>query len=159
MKKINETDKAVFFIPNEQEMMAWGGKLAAGCGNGRNIIFLYGELGAGKTTLARGFLRGLGHSGPVKSPTYALVESYELPQVTVFHFDFYRIRDAEELEFIGIHDYFSRTAIFLIEWPEKGGDILPTPDLSCYIQAKDAGREVRLQAHTDHGRQILIGLE
>ncbi len=137
-------------------MLTWAAQLAQSCENLPAVIFLRGELGAGKTTLARGFLRGLGFEGVVKSPTYTLVEQYDLSKnLTVFHFDLYRIHDPEELEFIGIHDYFAQKGIFLIEWPEQGGDLLPLADLSCYIRQSGEGREVGVEALTERGEKIL----
>lgn len=140
-------------VPNEAEMMAFGGKLAAACDEA-GVIFLYGDLGAGKTTLSRGFLRGLGFEGKVKSPTYTLVEPYEIQGRQVFHFDFYRLHDPEELEFIGIQDYFVPKAICLVEWPERGGRLLPLADLSCYIDLCASGRQIRLEAHTARGKTL-----
>jgi tRNA threonylcarbamoyladenosine biosynthesis protein TsaE len=119
------------------------------------IIFLHGPLGAGKTTLARGFLQGLGHYEKVKSPTYTLVEPYIVAGLNVFHFDFYRLQEAKELDHIGIQDYFLSAAICLIEWPEKGGPLLPPSDLSCHIAFKGHGRELRLEAHSEQGEKIL----
>src|SRR5436190_13999471 len=113
----------------ENDMLAFGARLAKFIDNGA-IIYLYGLLGTGKTTLTRGFLRGLGYQGHVKSPTYALVESYQLDQQIIHHFDFYRLRDPKELENIGIQDYFAPQTICLIEWPELGKGLLPMPDLS-----------------------------
>src|SRR5579872_2753169 len=100
-------------------MLAWGKKLAPFCKPPLNF-FLYGPLGAGKTTFVRGFLRGLDYSGKVKSPSYNLVEIYDLPQKSIVHFDFYRIKNPQELDFLGIQEYWHSKAIFLIEWPEQG---------------------------------------
>lgn len=119
------------------------------------IIFLHGSLGAGKTTLVRGFMRGLGYEKKIKSPTYTLVEPYEIKDLKIFHFDFYRLKEAEELYYIGIQDYFSKDAICLIEWPEKGSSLLPPADLSCYITITRQGRELRLEALSERGETIL----
>src|SRR5437762_13600072 len=108
-----------YFIPTEAEMLLFAKNLARAMTQGV-IIFLHGELGAGKTTLVRGLLRGLGYQGNVKSPTYTMVEEYRLALGSVYHFDLYRIMDSEELEFIGIREYFRNSAVVLIEWPERG---------------------------------------
>jgi len=141
-------------IPDEHAMLKLGAELAAVCSQQVNI-FLLGQLGAGKTTFTRGFLRGLGFKGHVKSPTYTLVESYSLKAVMVHHFDFYRVRDAQELEFIGIQDYFSPGTICLIEWPDLGEGFLPQPDISCAIEVIHDGREINITAHTGVGEKIL----
>jgi tRNA threonylcarbamoyladenosine biosynthesis protein TsaE len=120
------------------------------------IIFLSGPLGAGKTTFTRGFLRGLGYHKKVKSPTYTLVEPYEVKNLKIFHFDLYRINDAKELDHIGIHDYFLSPGICLIEWPENGNPLLPSSDLSCQIAFKEAGREICLYSHSERGEKILL---
>src|SRR5579863_7253640 len=117
-------------ITTPSEMEQLGAQLAKACPS-KIIIFLEGPLGAGKTTLTRGFLRGLGYTGSVKSPTYTLVEPYQINNQRVFHFDLYRVVDPRELEFIGIREYFSEEAICIIEWPERARAFLPTPDLSC----------------------------
>ena len=122
------------------------------------VIFLHGPLGAGKTTLVRGMLRGLGHPGATKSPTYTLVEPYRLAGMEVYHFDLYRLRDPEELEFIGLRDYLEGGGVCLVEWAERGAGRLPPPDIEISIGQAGAGRMVRLQAHSEPGLQLLRGL-
>ncbi len=131
-------------VADEQAMEAFGAELSTLTGS-RCVIFLSGELGAGKTTLVRGFMRALGHEGAVKSPTYTLVEPYVLSGKKVYHFDLYRVIDPEELELIGIRDYFQEEAIFLIEWPERALKLLPQPDITCDLQVIDSGRVVTLR--------------
>jgi len=122
------------------------------------VVHLEGDLGMGKTTLVRGILRGLGYQGPVKSPTYTLVEPYELPSLEVYHFDLYRVVDAEELEFMGIRDYFTETALCLIEWAEMGCGVLPEADLVISLSRIRQGRHVSLAAQTEKGLVALNGL-
>jgi len=145
-------------IPDEKSMLTLGAKLAHVCKNAA-VIFLNGQLGAGKTTLTRGFLRGLGYEGHVKSPTYTLVESYQLDHCTIYHFDFYRLRDPQELEYIGIQDYFDSKNTCLIEWPDYGAGMLPIPDLSCDIELNSNGRNVKLTPHSEYGNLILHRFE
>lgn len=139
---------------NEKEMEHIGTLIAKGS-EGKGIIFLEGDLGTGKTTLSRGVLRGFGYVGAVKSPTYTLVEPYELLDHTVYHFDLYRLKDSEELEFMGIRDYFHAKALCLIEWPKQGQPLLPEPDLTINIHPiKQDGRQLTLVGSTPLGRQI-----
>ncbi len=157
-----ENTAYIKFIPDESHMLTFGKQLARAAVHhlDRNrVIFLYGELGAGKTTLARGFLRELGFPGRVKSPTYTLVEPYEFSDFTVFHFDLYRLHQPYELESMGVQDYFMAKTICLIEWPEKGGSILPVPDLSCYISMQGDSREIKMIAQSVNGETILQRLQ
>lgn len=122
-------------------------------------IYLQGDLGAGKTTLVRGFLRGRGHSGKVKSPTYTLVEPYELASDTVFHFDLYRIEEDEELLNIGFQDYLQDEAIILLEWPEKAAAILEPPDILVNITILPQGRSLEFSANSLAGEKIVSLLQ
>ncbi len=123
------------------------------------IVYLNGDLGAGKTTLTRGFVRGMGHIGNVKSPTYTLVEPYELPPWQVYHFDLYRLSDPEELEYMGIRDYFADHCCCFIEWPEKGTGLLANADIIINMAYQDEQRIIDLQAHSVRGDGVLQQLE
>ena len=120
--------------------------LETNCFDNSIVVCLHGELGAGKTTLVRGFLRALGHQGKVKSPTYTLVEPYSLDGLRVFHFDMYRLADPEELEFIGVRDYFSPQTISLVEWPEKAGEWLPAADIDVYLSYENTARRAVIKS-------------
>ena len=122
------------------------------------VVFLRGELGAGKTTLSRGFLRGRGHTGSVKSPTYTLVEPYEaMRDGPVFHLDLYRLGNAQELTYLGVDDYLSAQGILLIEWPERAEDELPLPTLDITLTPEGSGRVASLSAHSKTLLEALSG--
>lgn len=144
-------------VATEAEMEALGARLAVQLQAGL-LLYVRGVLGAGKTTLVRGLLRGLGHRGGVKSPTFTLVEPYAFAAFTLNHFDLYRLKHPEELEFMGVRDYLRGDDVCVIEWPERGADVLPEPDLDVMIEPADNGRIVVLTAHTDPGAKLLAGL-
>ena len=141
-------------LPAEPDTLALGQALARVLAQG-GTLYLEGDLGAGKTTLARGLIQALGHTGAVKSPTYTIVEPYELSCGPVFHFDLYRLADPEELELMGIRDYFSPGAICIVEWPERGADLIPPPDLRLTLAKNGPGRQAQLTACTPSGQQML----
>lgn len=147
-------------LANEAAMIAFGTQIASTLSSARLagspvIMTLQGDLGAGKTTLSRGILQGLGHRGNVKSPTYTLVEPYQLELGAVYHFDLYRMVDPEELEYMGFADYLLDAAICLIEWPERGEGFLPAADVSISIGDSKVGRCVTLHAHSQVGQQLV----
>lgn len=151
------TERLELAAADEAAMVALGEALSSVCEAGM-AVYLDGELGMGKTTLARGFLRARGHAGAVKSPTYTLVEPYELAACTVYHFDLYRLGDPEELEFMGIRDYFGENSVCLVEWPGRGLGVLPTADIVVEITREGSGRRLALCAATDRGRFALTTL-
>ena len=141
-------------LNDESDTIALGAKIASVLSGGE-LIYLQGELGAGKTTFARGLLNALGHSGNVKSPTYTLVEPYSITGIDVYHFDLYRINDPEELEAMGIRDYCDGKAICLFEWPEQGADVLPEADITLFLSHISSGREVEIKSNSVTGENIL----
>lgn len=138
------------YVEGEPAMLAQGEHIGRWLAqqSGAASVLLQGDLGAGKTTLSRGILRALGHVGSVKSPTYTLVEVYELAERHVFHFDLYRLGDPEELEYMGFRDYFVSNNICLIEWPERAQGMLPSPCLVIQLSVTDMGRQLQLHSPT-----------
>jgi len=140
---------------SKEETAQFGARLAAALAPGA-VIGLSGPLGAGKTTLVRGLLRALGWQGAVKSPTYTLVESYELGDIRLHHFDLYRLTDPAELEFIGLRDYLDGQAICLVEWAERGAGLLPPADLTVELTFRGGGRRICLNSGTETGHRQLL---
>jgi tRNA threonylcarbamoyladenosine biosynthesis protein TsaE len=140
-------------LQGEQLQESFGGYLAGLCAP-PCTLFLQGDLGTGKTTLVRGFLRGLGYRGKVKSPTYTLLEPYELPDCVCYHFDQYRLADPEELEYLGLSDLLESRAILLVEWPERGGDRLPPADLELRLEHAGEARRLSLSGLSEAGRAL-----
>ncbi|HSN16633.1 MAG TPA: tRNA (adenosine(37)-N6)-threonylcarbamoyltransferase complex ATPase subunit type 1 TsaE [Gammaproteobacteria bacterium] len=130
---------------------AAGAALAQALTGGDRIIYLHGDLGAGKTTLVRGLLRRLGHAGRVPSPTYTLVEPYEVGPLSLKHLDLYRIADPGELEYLGLREL---AGVVLVEWPERGGHFLPAPDLDCRLAPEGTGRRLEAEGRTEAGRAL-----
>jgi tRNA threonylcarbamoyladenosine biosynthesis protein TsaE len=122
------------------------------------VVYLIGDLGVGKTTLARGILRGLGFTGRVKSPTFTLVELYKFSKLYLYHFDFYRFDQPQELGEAGFREHFGGSGVCLVEWPEKASG-LPPPDVSIGIGISGEGRSAELTATTEMGRSCLERLE
>jgi tRNA threonylcarbamoyladenosine biosynthesis protein TsaE len=145
------------FLADEEATLAFGAILAAALADG-GIITLRGNLGSGKTTLSRGLLRALGHKGPVKSPTYTLVEPYEIGARKIFHYDLYRLNDPAELEYLGLRDFIDKQTLTLIEWPEKGEPLLPRSDLDLTLTVEGNGRRIGWQPHTQYGEQLAATL-
>ncbi len=146
-------------VHSSDEMESLGARLAASHIKDLNLVTLAGALGAGKTTLVRGLLRGLGYQGSVKSPTFSLHESYPLGEKTIHHFDLYRVEDPDELEFIDFRETLEPSNLVLLEWPERAQSALPDPDLEIIIEKDESGRRVYLIDHSKTGRAFLGGFE
>ena len=141
-------------LPAEADTLAFGAALAPCLAPGL-VIYLSGELGAGKTTLARGLLRGLGHPGKVKSPSYTLVEPYAFSRLYLYHFDFYRFTDPRELGEAGFRDYFNPDSVCLVEWAEKAAGVVPPADIKVTLKAAGVGRGLEVDADTEAGRRCI----
>lgn len=143
-------------LESESAQMAFAARVADGI-EGAFVILLNGNLGAGKTTFARGFIQGSGFEGLVKSPTYTLVEPYPISrQRMCYHFDLYRLAEPEELEFIGARDYFNETDVCLIEWPQKAEGFLPPADWICEFEYLKEGRKLKISALSDKGKELML---
>ncbi|MFQ3250449.1 MAG: tRNA threonylcarbamoyladenosine biosynthesis protein TsaE [Glaciecola sp.] len=161
-------NKNKFVAHSEDDTKSIAQKMAATLkqtGLGGITVYLNGDLGAGKTTFTRHLIQALGHVGSVKSPTYALVEPYEIDDIKLFHFDLYRLADAEELEFMGIRDYFSKNSMCLIEWAEKGWGLLAKPDIELDIKIDgesgqgDESRQFEFLAKSEAGECIISSMK
>jgi tRNA threonylcarbamoyladenosine biosynthesis protein TsaE len=142
------------YLPDEDATLALGAALARQLEPGL-VVYLEGDLGAGKTTLVRGVLRGLGHAGPVKSPTYTLVELYELSRLDLHHFDFYRFHDPREWIDAGFRESFNGRIVSLIEWPRKAGALLPPADIEIALEPSRTGRNASLRSSSPRGAEAL----
>jgi len=141
-------------LTDEAATRAFGARLACVLAPGMSL-HLHGDLGSGKTTLVRGMLRGLGYSGRVKSPTYALVELYTISRLNLYHFDFYRFRDPKEWCDAGFDEYFNEASVCLVEWPEKASGLLPPADVDIALEFADSGRRLSLDAGSESGKACL----
>lgn len=141
----------------EAEQDAFGRRLA-NCLKSPCIVYLDGDLGTGKTTLVRGVLRGLGHRGSVRSPTYTLLEPYDLGALRLFHLDLYRLGDPEELEFLGLRDLLDADSVLFVEWPQRGAGVLPPADLEIRLDYSASGRVLELMPRTPAAEALLAAL-
>jgi len=154
--------KGEWSLPRAADTERLGALLAGSCPweeSGPRLLFLSGELGTGKTTLAAAVLAALGVSETVRSPSYALLESYELACGQAMHLDCYRLSDAKELEQLGLRDYYRHGVLWLVEWPERGGSSLPVPDLLLRLEVERQGRRAQIEAHSPAGTRWLNVLE
>lgn len=145
------------YLANPDATRSLGAALAGSLAGG-GVVYLHGDLGAGKTTLVRGLLWAMGHQGVVRSPTYTLIEPYELDGTPVFHLDLYRLADPEELDYLGIRELDRPGAVVLVEWPERGAGALPAADLELWLAPEGEGRALRIAAQGEKGASILRAL-
>ena len=143
------------FLKDELATLNFGAHLAKWLPK-KGIIFLHGPLGAGKTTLVRGLLKANGHQGNTKSPTYTLVEPYQVGDRHFYHFDLYRLSDAEELEYMGIRDYVEENSLCLIEWPEKAIEFLPKADMTLTLSYEGEQRSIKLEIHNPDWKKLAV---
>ncbi|HYP68972.1 MAG TPA: tRNA (adenosine(37)-N6)-threonylcarbamoyltransferase complex ATPase subunit type 1 TsaE [Thiobacillaceae bacterium] len=154
----NDTTDLVLTLPDEAATLALGAKLAAGLRPGM-VVYLQGDLGAGKTTLVRGVLGALGYTGRVKSPTYTLIESYVLSKFTLQHYDLYRMLDAREWLDAGFRDDCNAATVCLVEWPERAAGLMPPADLRIHLSISDDGRKACIHAESAQGQQCMEELQ
>ena len=151
-----------FILDNEAATLACGDKFSRSVACGL-VVYLHGDLGAGKTTFVRGVLHGLGHVGKVKSPTYTLVEPYLVESnvgssYNVYHFDLYRFTDEDEWDAAGFRDYFNAQSICMIEWPERAENVLPEPDIHVHLSHYQNARKIQFSAGSPLGKKCIEGL-
>ncbi|PCJ50334.1 MAG: tRNA (adenosine(37)-N6)-threonylcarbamoyltransferase complex ATPase subunit type 1 TsaE [Gammaproteobacteria bacterium] len=151
-------EKIELTLPTEQATHDLGALIAKHLQT-PSICYLEGDLGVGKTRLVRAIIQSLGHKGTVKSPTYTLVEPYQFTDFTAYHFDLYRLSDPEELDYLGIRDYFDEHSLVFIEWPDKGKGWIAAPDVEIILEFKDSGRTCLLQSHSLVGDKLLKNLK
>lgn len=154
---MNTSANYSLLLPNLAAMESLAKKLATVLEPG-SIIYLQGNLGAGKTTIVRGVINALGHRGAVKSPTYTLVETYTLSKYIINHFDLYRVTDPEELDLIGIREYINANTVCIFEWAEKGDNYIPPADLILELEILSEGRSAIIKACSDLGAGMLNAL-
>jgi len=154
---VGDQTTLTLLLPDEAATVAFGRELAPLLAPGM-VVWLDGDLGSGKTTLVRALLRGLGHVGPVKSPTYTLVEVYVVSSIYWYHFDFYRFNEPEEFDDAGLGEYFRDDAVCLVEWPEKAAGHVPSADLVLVFRFEGDGRELDLLARSEAGQKCLTKL-
>ena len=142
-------------LEGEEDTLALGGRLATGLQESCRL-YLHGDLGAGKTTLVRGLLRGLGFEGRVKSPTFSLVEPYKFSSLSLYHFDFYRFEHPSELRDSGLLEHFGNQDVCVVEWPQKAAEFLPLSDLDIHLDPTGTtGRHAVFEAHSPRGERWL----